>query len=90
LTAVLANTIFDGMPSISVRKLDEKTVAALRSRAARHGVSMEEEVRRIIEAAVADEEGLGTMMERIFEPTWDGERLEIPPRDNPVKPIEFK
>ena len=78
------------MPSISVRKLDEKTVAALRSRAARNGVSMEEEVRRILETAVETEEGLGTLMARIFAPSWDGQRFETPPRDNPIKSIDFE
>ena len=38
----------DGMASLSIRKLDEKTYLRLRERAARHGVSMEEEARQIL------------------------------------------
>ena len=41
----------DGMASISVRKLDDDTLARLRIRAAKHGISMEEEARRIIRRA---------------------------------------
>ncbi|MCI4646096.1 MAG: hypothetical protein MRY64_15045 [Hyphomonadaceae bacterium] len=77
------------MPSISVRKLDEKTVAALRSRAARHGVSMEEEVRRILERAVETEESAGAMMVRIFSRSWDGVPFEPPPREEYAEPMSF-
>ena len=43
------------MASLSIRKLDERTLERLRLRAARHGVSVEEEVRRIIGVAVVGE-----------------------------------
>ncbi len=36
------------LADLSVRKLDEETYERLRSRASKHGVSMEEEVRRIL------------------------------------------
>ena len=41
------------MPSLSVRRLDEDTLSRLRIRAAQHGVSMEEEARRILKDAVS-------------------------------------
>jgi plasmid stability protein len=43
------------MASIIIRKLDEKTKARLRVRAARHGRSMEEEARTLLRAALRDE-----------------------------------
>jgi len=46
---------------MSVRKLDEETLNRLRDRAARHGVSMEEEVRQILKRAVAAPERLGDL-----------------------------
>ncbi|MEM9740188.1 MAG: hypothetical protein AAF829_09990 [Pseudomonadota bacterium] len=70
------------MPSISVRKLDEKTIAALRSRAARNGVSMEEEVRRILKSAASHTgESAGDIMVRIFSRSWDGDAFEVPEDD---------
>ena len=44
------------MANISVRKLDKIAYEQLRMRAAKHGVSMEEEVRQIIYQAVAAHE----------------------------------
>jgi antitoxin FitA len=69
------------MASISVRQLDPDTVAALRQRAAAHGVSMEEEIRRILNASVsvAADERVGNRAEEIFRATWTGERFEVPP-----------
>ena len=69
------------MASLSVRKIDQKTVAHLRVRAARHGVSMEEEVRRILKQAVATPEHLGDLAIRLFSPAWGGADLELPERE---------
>jgi plasmid stability protein len=44
------------MTSITVRNLDESIKAGLRLRAARHGWSMEQEVRQILRQAVAPEQ----------------------------------
>ncbi len=46
------------MPSLTVRQLDEGTKKRLRLRAAKHGRSVEDEVRSILRAAVADVESL--------------------------------
>lgn len=54
------------MPSISVRKLDESTIERLRIRAATHGVSMEEEARRILQQAVEGPERLGKLALGLF------------------------
>lgn len=44
------------MSSLTVRNLDESVKNSLRVRAARHGVSMEEEVRQILQKIVAPEQ----------------------------------
>lgn len=42
------------MTAIHVRNLPESVVAALRERAARHGQSMQQEIRHILEAAAKE------------------------------------
>ena len=54
------------MASLSVRKLDEETLTRLRARAASHGVSMEEEARRILKEAVSAPERLGDLALQMF------------------------
>jgi plasmid stability protein len=65
------------MANLNVRKLDEETVARLRIRAAQHGVSMEEEVRRILRQAVAAPARLGDLAVEIFGPNR-GIDLDLP------------
>ena len=43
----------DLMSSITIRNLDENLKASLRIRAARHGLSMEQEVRNILQSTLA-------------------------------------
>lgn len=43
------------MSSITIRNLDDGLKASLRLRAARHGLSMEQEVRNILQSALAAE-----------------------------------
>jgi len=76
------------MASLSIRKLDDETVAHLRVRAARHGVSMEEEVRQILRRAVATPERLGDLAVRLFSPAWGGGEFELPDRETP-EPTEL-
>lgn len=73
------------MASISVRKLDDDTYERLRIRAAKHGVSMEEEVRCILKQAVSVPERLGDLFLEYFGPA-NGVELEIPPRE-PHEPL---
>ena len=76
------------MASLSVRRLDEETVAQLRIRAARHGVSMEEEARQILKRAASAPESLGDLALRLFSPAYGGEELVLPKREV-SEPMDF-
>lgn len=69
------------MANLSVRKLDEETLARLRVRAAHHGISMEEEVRRILREAVSGPDRLGDLALQLFGPTH-GVELTLPDRES--------
>jgi plasmid stability protein len=43
------------MGAITIRGLDDAIVSAIKRRAGDHGVSMEEEVRRLLQATYADD-----------------------------------
>ena len=73
------------MAGLSVRKLDPETLARLRRRAAEHGVSMEEEARRILAAAVAAPRDLGALAVSLFG-SAHGIDLELAPR-TPHEPM---
>ena len=73
------------MASLSIRKLDEETYDRLRDRAARRGVSMEEEARQILRRAVSPPERLGDLFLKVFGPDR-GADLELPPRE-PHEPV---
>ncbi len=75
------------MGSISVRKLDDEILKALRLRAAEQGISMEEEIRRILERAVATPERITDVARRYFGPEH-GIDLELPDRET-SEPIDF-
>lgn len=70
------------MAAISIRNLDDVVKERLRIRAARHGRSMESEIRTILTDAVrepADEVGLfHVLLDRFDE--LGGVELELPPR----------
>jgi len=72
------------MASISVRKIDDDVYELLRARAARRGISMEEEVRQILKRAVSAPRKLGTLAVETFGK--DGVDLQLPPRD-PHEPL---
>jgi plasmid stability protein len=76
------------MPSISVRKIDEETLGRLRIQAAKHGVSMEEEVRQIIKRSVSTPEQLGDLAVKLFGPAYNEEELHIPERET-HQPVNF-
>lgn len=69
------------MPNISVRKIDQETLDRLRVLAARDGVSMEEEVRRILKRAVATTEKPGDLAVRLFSPAWGDDDFQLPDRE---------
>ena len=75
------------MANLSVRKLDDNTYERLRIRASQHGVSMEEEARRILKRAMAAPERIGDLFLKYFGPT-NGVELELPPRE-PHEPIDL-
>ena len=54
------------MASLSVRKIDDDVYERLRIRAAKRGVSMEEEVRQILRRAVSAPERLGDLARNYF------------------------
>jgi plasmid stability protein len=54
------------MANLSVRKLDNAVYERLRVRAAKHGVSMEEEARQIIYQAVAAPERISEVFHKYF------------------------
>lgn len=68
------------MSSISVRRIDETTLEQLRARAALHGVSMEEEVRCIIQAAVSGPARFGDLAVSTFG-AEHGVDMDLPGHD---------
>lgn len=74
------------MPSLSVRRIDNDVYERLKIRAAKRGVSMEEEIRRILRLAVAAPERLGDLAVKYFGA--DGVELELPPRE-PHEPVRI-
>lgn len=79
------------MAAISVRDLDDEVAARLKIRAARHGRSMEAEVRAILSDAVAAEDELPNLAQAIRErfATLGGVDLEIPPRHELPRAVDF-
>jgi plasmid stability protein len=80
------------MASLTIRKLDDPLKARLRVRAAVHGVSMEEEARAILRAALTAEpdrpRNLAEMIRaRLAES--GGFELELPPREPMRDPPTF-
>ena len=67
------------MASLSIRRLDDDVVERLRMRADREALSLEETARRILRAAVADEEPVGVAIRRIV--SGDGHDLQLPARE---------
>lgn len=67
------------MASLSIRRLEDDVMERLRMRADREAVSVEESVRRILKAAVADEEPVGAAIRRIVGS--DGYDLQLPNRE---------
>ena len=80
------------MASITIRNLEDDVKTRLRTRAAGHGRSMEEEARLILAAAVdrkaAPERGLGTAIHDLFKP-FGGVELGLPAREPMREPPGF-
>jgi len=81
------------MGQLIVRKIDDDTKQRLKKRAAKHGVSMEEEIRTILQNAVLRDDGkaigLGSQIAALFRDIEDNdEPLEEFP-DEPLRPATF-
>ncbi|MDR2564862.1 MAG: hypothetical protein LBC97_02160 [Bifidobacteriaceae bacterium] len=83
------------MAAITIRNLGDDVKTALRMRAARHGLSMEEEARRILRdgllpsGASAGEGGLGTLIHQRFA-ALGGADLDLPARVDSPRPARFE
>jgi plasmid stability protein len=91
MLALIAVEEVSALAAISVRNLDDHVKERLRIRAARHGRSMESEIRAILVEAVRDPndaDGLfQTMLDRFGE--LGGVELELPPRTTPVRAADL-
>lgn len=82
------------MATMTIRNLDDEVKARLRVRAAQHGRSMEEEVRSILKAVLAQEEppATGAALARAIRARverFGGVELELPPRMPMREPPDF-
>ena len=80
------------MSSITIRNLDESIKSSLRLRAARHGWSMEQEVRQILQQIMAPEQdGQVSFAERVNRrfARLETDSLPITPRQIARTPPEF-
>ena len=75
------------MASLTIRNLEDNLKADLRLRAARHGLSMEEEARQILRQALAPAAPPGSLARRIQDrfAGLDADGLPIPAR-KPSRP----
>ncbi len=79
------------MAAVSIRNLDDQVKQRLRVRAARHGLSMESEIRAILEAAVREPEptqGLFAVLLDRFG-ALGGVELDLPARATPARAADF-
>lgn len=79
------------MAAVSIRNLDEEVKRRLHVRAARHGRSMESEIRAILTEAVSERsesEGLMTAILDRFGAVG-GVDLDLPPRSTPARAADF-
>lgn len=79
------------MAMLTIRNIDESLKAKLKIVAAKHGVSMEEQARRILREAIqpkSKKKGLGTRIHQRFAKAG-GVDLELPPRKSTRKAPDF-
>lgn len=80
------------MATLSIRKLDDATKSRLRIQAANHGISMEEEARRILRQSLVPEEEkdrLGTRINQHFAQFGGIDDDIISPRSLPRSAPDF-
>lgn len=80
------------LSALSIRNLDDRVKERLRVRAARHGRSMEAEVRAILTEAVSESGEAPGLFDAIYERFSElgGVELDLPPRSAPVRAAEFR
>lgn len=80
------------MAMLTIRNLDDDLKTQLRIRAAQHGWSMEEEVRRILQQVLASQQpsrGFGTRIhQKVMSLTGGGDFI-LPDRSKPRQPPDF-
>lgn len=82
------------MATLTIRNLDDSVKQALRERAARHGVSMEEEARVLLRRGIETKGGADAgksfydRVRAIVEPIG-GIELDVPPRQLADRPLPF-
>lgn len=77
------------MGTLTIRQLNEHTHARLRGRAAKHGRSVEAEVRAILDAAVdLPEENILLALHATFAQAG-GVDLEVPERTDAPRPVDL-
>ena len=80
------------MASVTIRNLDERTMARMRVRAARHGRSMEEEARTLLRTALLEDSVAGGKLADAIRARFrrlGGVELRLPAREpmrEPPKP----
>ncbi|MES1927386.1 Arc family DNA-binding protein [Salinisphaera sp. T31B1] len=77
------------MSAVTIRNLSEETHRALKVRAAKHGRSMEAELRAILESAVRPKTRLGTALAE-FGREMGGVELPTNRDDSPLEPAAFE
>jgi len=77
------------MANISIRKLDKTAYMQLRMRAAKHGLSMEEEARQIIYQAVSAPERMSSVFQKYFGEKNGIDLDVLNQRNNPHEPMDF-
>jgi plasmid stability protein len=77
--------------AMSIRNLDDRVMELLRIRAARHGRSMEAEVRAILVDAVREPDGRPNLAQAFMGRFGElgGVELDLPQRGASPRPVEF-
>lgn len=81
------------MAMLTIRNIDDSLKTQLRIRAAQHGYSMEEEVRRILQHAVSPQtaqKGFGTRVHQGVIALGGGFELPLSPRSMPRAAPDFE
>jgi antitoxin FitA len=91
LLALLAAEAVVALAAVSIRNLDERVKERLRVRAARHGRSMEAEIRAILTDAVSEPGEVPGLLDAILDRFGElgGVEIDIPPRADRARAADF-